>query len=215
VHQNSLLLFNKYAPTYFAKARTVLEIGARIPSGYLQALNRPDLEWKYMDIEEQGLSAENLNMQRSTKVDYVVVEENKFPVPDDSFDVVFSAQVLEHVREPWVWYKEIARIIRPGGYVVTISPISWPYHEAPIDCWRIFPDGMAALYKQAGLEQIFAKRECLESQAKRIIPGIGLDSQTTLRRSIMGFMGAFGWPVEAAVDLITVAQKSDEVWKGA
>ncbi len=50
--------------------------------------------------------------------------------------------------------EELSRVVRPGGYIVTVNPVSWPYHEAPIDCWRVFPDGMQALLDDAGLEMV-------------------------------------------------------------
>jgi SAM-dependent methyltransferase len=36
-------------------------------------------------------------------------------IPDDSFDVVFSSDVFEHIDRPWLAAQEITRILRPGG----------------------------------------------------------------------------------------------------
>jgi hypothetical protein len=65
---------------------------------------------------------------------------------------VISGQVIEHVPKIWRWMREITRITRPGGVVITIAPISWPYHEVPFDCWRIYPAGLCALYEDSGLD---------------------------------------------------------------
>ena len=62
----------------------------------------------------------------------------EFPIEDDAYDIVLSANVIEHVRCVWRWLPELARVCKAGGLVITISPVSWPYHEAPIDCWRIY-----------------------------------------------------------------------------
>jgi ubiquinone/menaquinone biosynthesis C-methylase UbiE len=118
-----------------------------------------------------------------------------------------SGQVLEHVPRAWVWLEELARVTKPGGHVITINPVSWPYHEAPVDCWRIFPEGMIALYEHANLDVELSEYVCLESDAKRIIPGAGLDCQPLKRRFGMWFVSMFGFPIEASYDIVTVGKK--------
>ena len=98
----------------------------------------------------------------SNKLTYTAKSEYEFPIADESFDIVVSGQVIEHVRKIWVWIKEVARVCRTGGYVITINPVNWEFHEAPIDCWRMYPEGMKALYDEAGLQMEIATFEALE-----------------------------------------------------
>jgi SAM-dependent methyltransferase len=44
------------------------------------------------------------------------------PFPDNSFDVVFSHEVLEHVQDDRQACREMARILRPGGRAVIFVP---------------------------------------------------------------------------------------------
>jgi hypothetical protein len=46
---------------------------------------------------------------------------------------------------------QIARILKPGGRMCMIAPYSWGYHEHPVDCWRIYPEGMRAIVELSGL----------------------------------------------------------------
>ncbi len=46
----------------------------------------------------------------------------KMPYPDESFDVVFSTQVLEHVQDPKAVIEECIRILKPGGFMHHIVP---------------------------------------------------------------------------------------------
>ncbi len=66
-------------------------------------------------------------------------------IPDESFDVVLSVDVFEHIDKPWLAGQEISRILRPGGLVYTSTLFSWRYHPCPIDYWRYTPEALASL----------------------------------------------------------------------
>lgn len=73
------------------------------------------------------------------------------------FDVVISGQTLEHVRMPWVWINEVKALAKPDGLIWIIAPNTFHYHPYPKDCWRVFPDGMEALFEWAGLEMVYSR----------------------------------------------------------
>ena len=61
------------------------------------------------------------------------------PLPDDSFDVAFSVEAIEHSANPARAVKEMIRIVRPGGQVIIIDK-----HRAQwgrLDCppWEHWP----------------------------------------------------------------------------
>lgn len=43
-------------------------------------------------------------------------------LPDNAYDVVFSFQVIEHIREDKLFLKEIHRVLKPGGTAVLTTP---------------------------------------------------------------------------------------------
>ncbi len=49
------------------------------------------------------------------------------PYDDDSFDVVISSNVLEHIEQPEIAFAEIARVLRPGGRFIAKTPNSRHY----------------------------------------------------------------------------------------
>lgn len=55
----------------------------------------------------------------------------------NSFDVVISAEMLEHVEDWAQVVSQMKRVTRPSGKlcVTTRSP-GFPYHPYPLDCWR-------------------------------------------------------------------------------
>jgi SAM-dependent methyltransferase len=154
MHLNSELLLKRYGLPYFNNHLKVLEIGpAGIPSAYQRIINNPTIEWHTLDIEETfpGLT-------------YIVKEEYRYPLHDQSYDIIISGQVIEHVKKIWLWLPELRRILKGGGTLIIISPISWPYHEFPVDCWRIFPDGMKALCETSRLSVVESHFESIEAE---------------------------------------------------
>ena len=63
-------------------------------------------------------------------------------LPDESFDIICCTSVLEHVFEPWVAIRELARILKTGGYLYITSPFSWRFHPCPIDFYRFTPQAL-------------------------------------------------------------------------
>lgn len=62
------------------------------------------------------------------------------PFGDDSFDAAYAHQLLQHLTDPPAALRELARVVRPGGFVAVRDSdyqtmISWPRSEA-IEEWR-------------------------------------------------------------------------------
>jgi SAM-dependent methyltransferase len=153
MHQNSIDLFKKYALEYFEENMKVLEIGPnKIPSDYRKIVPEKNIEWDTIDIIKKK------------ELTYISLDEYTFPIESNYYNIVLSGQVIEHVRKPWIWIKELSRVCKKGGFIITINPVSWPYHKEPYDCWRIYPEGMKALYNSAGIKLIFSLFTSLEAK---------------------------------------------------
>lgn len=197
MHTNSRLLFQKHAKRFFQPGLRVLEIGPDcIPSTYQNVVGDSSIVWHTLDI------------RNDPALTYHALSEYEFPVASGTYDIVLSGQVIEHVRQIWVWIRELSRVCKVGGLVVTINPVSWPYHEAPVDCWRVYPEGMKTLYEYASLEVDFSRCESLEVTGRRgHIPGQSAEWQSPRRRLAYKILGVVGFPVECAYDVITVGKR--------
>ena len=56
-------------------------------------------------------------------VEFKVCSHTEIPYPDESFDVVLSHDVLEHVQDPRLSLAEIRRVLRPGGLSINVFPV--------------------------------------------------------------------------------------------
>jgi SAM-dependent methyltransferase len=210
MHPNSALLFHKYALPLFTAGTRVLEVGPDgNPSTYRQQITTP-VTWSTADLASQvDAGGERLwGIGSATELTFPMRSEYDIPAPDAAFDIVVSGQVIEHVRKPWIWMKELARVCARGGVVVTVNPVSWPYHEAPVDCWRIYPDGMRALCEEAGLNVELTRCDSLEDRPLSWFPGKSYNAGRGPRGRMLNRAKALvGWPLPIAFDTITIARK--------
>jgi len=71
-------------------------------------------------------------------------------IEDNSFDITFSMDVLEHVDNPFDAAKECIRITKPGGLLVHRTLFSYRYHPSPNDYWRFTSQGLEKLFVSSG-----------------------------------------------------------------
>jgi SAM-dependent methyltransferase len=48
--------------------------------------------------------------------------DGRLPLEDNSFDVVWSSEVIEHVADTARWMSEVRRVLRPGGRLLLTTP---------------------------------------------------------------------------------------------
>lgn len=76
------------------------------------------------------------------------------PFDENSYDLVLNTQVLEHVKDPAKVCKELARVLKPGGYLFLTTPQSSPLHNLPWNFFNFTNLGLGLLMDDAGLERV-------------------------------------------------------------
>lgn len=144
----------------------ILDLGSRVVAGqqklgsYKQYITNK--KWVYIGADTEA--GENVD---------IVIDDYKFPFKEGEFDVVISGQTMEHIEFPWVWVKELVRVLKPGGICCIIAPAVIHEHKYPIDTFRYYPDGMKALAKWAGLEVV---------KTRRVVAGVRLEDTYLIAR---------------------------------
>lgn len=99
-----------------------------------------------------GASYEGADLQGSVHADRVIGDDGRVPVPDGHYDIVVSAQVLEHVPDPKAYLAEARRLLKPGGALILSTHGIWVYHPEPTDFWRWTAPGLRKVVQEAGFE---------------------------------------------------------------
>jgi SAM-dependent methyltransferase len=77
---------------------------------------------------------------------HIVADGHYLPFVDQVFDGVYMFAVLEHVSNPFVIAQEVARVLKPGGFVLAAAPFIHPRHSSPSDYFRFTDDGLRQLF---------------------------------------------------------------------
>lgn len=147
----------------------IVDVGAMDVNGTLRPLFDAT-SWTYYGLDFADGPNVDIVVDRPYQWEKIRGHEG---IVDASVDVVVCTQTLEHCPQPWWLLREIARIVRPKGLVYLCAPNAIPFHEYPIDCWRIWPDGMRGLMADAGIE-------CLEAYT---FNGDGVGCTTAIGRN--------------------------------
>lgn len=124
-----------------APGARVLEVGAG--PGFLAAharARRPDLSWIASDVifaPWNDLTADGLAL----------------PIRTAALDAILAVDLVHHLARPAAFFREVARVLRPGGHLAVVepwlTPLSFPIYRwlhqegctPGLDPWRPFPEG--------------------------------------------------------------------------
>ena len=126
----------------------------------------PLAEWTGVDIA----ASPEVASRRRQDGRFVTYDGYELPFPDRSFPLVYSYQVLEHVRKPELALREVARVLEPDGLFIGQTSQFEPYHSYSL--WNFTVYGFKRILEDAGL------------QLAELRPGI--DGFTLMRRTYEG-----------------------------
>jgi SAM-dependent methyltransferase len=127
--------------------------------------------------------------------------------PDASFDVATTYHCLEHVYDPAAELSEIARVVRPGGFLHVEVPTRgilgwlfrgrWAFLQPPTHFFHYKPATLRALVEAAGFEVLAVKRPWLPGElsfsllqlagVNAVIPVVSLPADSWRARLIKVF----------------------------
>jgi SAM-dependent methyltransferase len=97
-----------------------------------------------------GAMLHTCDINEGPGVDFAA-DVSDLPFEDETYDIVLSTQVLEHVKDPAKVVQEMARVLKPGGHLFLTTPQSSPLHNLPWNFFNFTNLGLRLLFEQAGL----------------------------------------------------------------
>lgn len=117
------------------------------------------------DAQGVDVSANSIRHIRELGFEGFHGELSKASYPAEHFDVVTGAEILEHLAEPRLLLREIARVLRPGGLFWTTTPhgrglsarvlgIKWRCVWPPEHLQLFSVSGLRSLLRDAGFREL-------------------------------------------------------------
>jgi ubiquinone/menaquinone biosynthesis C-methylase UbiE len=115
-----------FKPFCSFEGKKVLELGCS--RGYLlnSFLQEESFTAIGADIDEEALSEARRHL--GDRIEFVQSAPESVPLPDQSVDIVYSIDTIEHLSKPKEMLLDIYRVLRPGGlFLVHFHPWYGPY----------------------------------------------------------------------------------------
>jgi SAM-dependent methyltransferase len=109
-------------------------------TGEYRPLVRDTLGHRYLGVDREGTGAD------------VLADVHRLPFRTASFDHAVTGAVLEHVANPFVAVRELARVLRPGAELSGSAAFLEPQHAG--SHFHPTADGLVHVLESAGLEVV-------------------------------------------------------------
>lgn len=134
----------KYLYSRREEPLVILDLGSQDFNGSYRPL-LDHAPWRYLGVD----------MAPGKNVDVVLRDPYYWrEIEAGSADVIVSGQTFEHTEFFWLSMREMARALKAGGLLCIIAPSAGDEHRYPVDCWRVYPDGLRAATRYVGLETL-------------------------------------------------------------
>jgi len=160
--------------------------------------------WIGLDL----LNSPEVDRRNSFQNNVVAYDGQQIPFKSDSFDIIFSLQVFEHVEELYSVFNELSRILKSDGKLIGSTSHLEPYHSDSF--WCITPFGLERLLLTSGfhLEKISAGIDSYSLITSRIITN--LIPQSVAKPFVKILWNKKGSPLNKLITLYGKLKKADK-----
>lgn len=111
-----------------AKGRRVLDAGCGVGYG-AQRLARCAQHVEAVDNSPEAIAYARAQY-RSANLVYAVADVTALPFPAGAFDLAVAFELIEHLTDPRLFLRELARVLRPDGLALISTPNRTTYSDA-------------------------------------------------------------------------------------
>lgn len=135
----------------------------------------------------------------------------RLPFDESAFDIVVSSSVLEHAQNKEDCFREIHRVLRPGGYALHLYPAKWylpgePHIYVPLVnyLWPNCPRWWLGFWALIGIRNEFQQgkrwKEVLDLNHKYCGEGLSYWTNRQYRALSLEVFGNCSWPMHLCVE---------------
>ncbi len=132
-------------------ARTALDMGCRKGNQTLL-------------LEERGYDVTSCDIEKAFDKCIIVDANKQLPFDDESFDVIWCSEVIEHLADPVFTVNEFRRVLKHGGRMVLTTPNSYfwlmkPFHWVGLSPRKLQRKDHTQFFKVGDMRNIFPKAD--------------------------------------------------------
>lgn len=98
------------------------------------------------------------SLHGSKYIDIFADLNKPIPVESESYDTIVCTDVLEHIWSHETLWRELHRLLKPGGHVIVGTPFMYWIHEEPHDYFRWTPYSLRTACEESSLELVEIQR---------------------------------------------------------
>lgn len=160
-YHNERLYPKRYAHNYYVLSR-IKSIIAEIIKKYIDGNKGRTrlIDYGCGDVPYLPLFADKVAKYVTCDIDInslaevKITQEGTVPLPDGSFEIVLSVQVLEHVDDVNKYLSEAYRLLEKDGLLILSTHGQWIWHPCPKDLWRWTHEGLSCIIAKSGFKII-------------------------------------------------------------
>ena len=123
-----------------------------------------------------------------TSPDLLITDGGTVEETDESFEVVLSTQVLEHVYDPQKYLREVYRLLQPQGKFLLALPCLYEDHKCPNDYQRWMRQGLERDLRNTGFRDVRIYKVTTGARGLTFFWDRYIDSMHSSRKKIHGLM---------------------------
>lgn len=158
----------------FPDANRAIEIGCGRGGGAAFLLDaRPQLHYVGLDLSAEHVRVCRDRFDGGRSAHFIQADATRLPVADASFDAAFSVEAVHHFEPADRFYREVARVVRPGGWFLLAG--LWRPGQEPADALGTL--GFRVIERADITPNVVASLAHTSDQRKRLIESLDLPAR--------------------------------------
>jgi SAM-dependent methyltransferase len=114
--------FSDVIHEHVLRGNTMLDAGCGSGRVFQYRFSDDDRPRLIVGVDMTDEPRHNRNIDAAARADLAAL-----PFRDETFDIIISSHVAEHLVQPVRVFRELSRVLRPGGRLLVLTPNRWHY----------------------------------------------------------------------------------------